>query len=130
MFTEKGEPIIKNGLLPVGYNNVTSFVNGGDLRGINYSVYECNFIATIEIDEQKQPQDVDRGILKTIVAKYYGVTDSTIQVESKIDFTGIDGGNAYTVSFDEVFEGGNAGTPFIDYDDEIEGGKADTNYDC
>jgi hypothetical protein len=123
-------PVIRGGLIPGPYNDITQVGGTTDFQAAGYAVYEIQFMATFEIEQLPQPDQVDRGILKSIRTKYYGNDDSIAEIESLCDFTEIDGGNAYTELFDTIIDGGSAGTPELDYTEEIDGGKADTNYDC
>lgn len=124
------EPVIQNGLLPGPYNDITQVGGTTDFQAAGYAVYEIQFMATFEIIELPQPDQVERGILKMIQTKIYGNDDSIPEVESLCDFTEIDGGNAYTTTFDITLDGGFPGTPDIDYTEEVDGGEANTNYDC
>jgi len=124
------EPVIQNGLMPGSYNDITQVGGTTDFQAAGYAVYEIQFMATFAIEELPQPEQVDRGILKAIVARYHGNDDSIPEIESRLDFTIIEGGNAYTETFDTIIDGGFAGTPDLNYTEEIDGGQADTNYDC
>ena len=124
------EPVIQNGLLPGSYNDITQVGGTTDFQAAGYAVYEIQFMATFDIIELPQPQDVERGQLKVIQTQIHGNNDSIPEVESTTDFTVINGGNAYTTFFDETINGGNAGTPDYDYDETIDGGNAETDFDC
>jgi hypothetical protein len=124
---ENNHYILKNGLVPVAYNDITSFAGRNDLRGIGFAVYECVFLAEIPVNELPQPELEDRGRLKSILQSLMKDNDSTPVVESLIDLSVLDGGNAYTEEFNTEVNGGGAGSEF---EDEIDGGDAETNYDC
>jgi len=96
---------IKNGLLYQSYSDVTFRGGNRDLQTSGFSVNEINFIAEYPIFEVKQPEDVDRGDLKSIVTEFFIKDDSTVRLESKTDLNNIDGGTAYSGSPDTIVGG-------------------------
>jgi len=124
------EPVIQNGLLPGPYNDITQVGGTTDFQATGYAVYEIQFMATFDIIELPQPQDVERGQLKVIQTQIHGNNDSIPEVESITDLTDIDGGNAYTTVFVKDHDGGAPGTPDYDFTDDLDGGDAFTNFDC
>jgi hypothetical protein len=86
---------LKNGLLYMNYNNVTSRGGARDLQLAGFHVDEITFLAEYPIEEIPQPEDRDRGDLLRIVNQYFINDDSTPELESIVDFTLLDGGTAY-----------------------------------
>tara|TARA_Y100000310_G_C20702427_1_gene831100 strand:- start:2490 stop:3137 length:648 start_codon:yes stop_codon:yes gene_type:complete len=90
-----GLDYLKNGLLYMNYNNVTSRGGARDLQLAGFHVDEITFLAEYPILEIPQPEDVDRGDLRRIVAQYFINDDSTPELEGVVDFTELNGGTAY-----------------------------------
>ena len=97
---------LKNGLLYMNYNNVTSRGGARDLQLSGFNVDEITFLAEYPIEELPQPEDVERGDLKKIVAQYFINNDSTPELEGEVDFTELNGGTSYSGGV-ELFDGGS-----------------------
>ncbi len=97
---------LKNGLLYMNYNNVTSRGGARDLQLSGFNVDEITFLAEYPIEELPQPEDVERGDLKKIVTQYFINNDSTPELEGEVDFTKLNGGTSYSGGV-ELFDGGS-----------------------